>query len=233
MHENAAATRREGSARIATLPIPRKGRSTPANPPPILGRVALEVRNGRSVLVVAATVSRAQDIHRRLTEDYGLPSTILHGRFHAEDRFEKERELIRRRGRQRKPRTGVAVRDAGCGSQPERRCFRSNWRENTCRVRTATRLRRRRCWFPSQRGSSSGFAGKDGYGGRYILGSLTARTRRRDCVGIWRFGVTYEPAADRGPLLAGGLPHNAVTLLGCGQASSLNRSAIHMRSWVW
>ncbi len=78
-----------------------------------LARVALDFRAGRAVLVVATTVARAQEIHRRLIDDFGLPATVLHGRFHAEDRFNKERELLKQRSIKPLPATGPAGCDTG------------------------------------------------------------------------------------------------------------------------
>jgi CRISPR-associated endonuclease/helicase Cas3 len=64
-----------------------------------LTRIASDYRNGKAVLVTATTVGRAQAIHSRLGgNEFNAPATILHGRFHGEDRFAKERRLIVQRG---------------------------------------------------------------------------------------------------------------------------------------
>ena len=61
-------------------------------------RVSAEARAGKAILVVATTVGRAQHIYSRLKRELGDLVSLLHGRFHSEDRFEKERDLIRKRG---------------------------------------------------------------------------------------------------------------------------------------
>ena len=56
--------------------------------------IVAEARNGLAVLVVATTVGRAQEIHRALVSRLRTPVELLHGRFHAADRFEKECRLL-------------------------------------------------------------------------------------------------------------------------------------------
>jgi CRISPR-associated endonuclease/helicase Cas3 len=57
--------------------------------------VRQDLDEGKSVLVVANTVSRAQQMMESLQD---LSPVLLHGRFHAEDRTGKEAEIQRRRG---------------------------------------------------------------------------------------------------------------------------------------
>ena len=65
---------------------------------PVLAAICEDVRNGLSVLVVATTVGRAQEIHRRLSEKTTSDIELLHGRFHADDRATKEGRLLSSRG---------------------------------------------------------------------------------------------------------------------------------------
>jgi CRISPR-associated endonuclease/helicase Cas3 len=52
-----------------------------------------DVRKGLSVLVVATTVGRAQEIWRRLSAKTASEVELLHGRFHSDDRGKKEGRL--------------------------------------------------------------------------------------------------------------------------------------------
>jgi len=65
---------------------------------PVLESISEDVRSGLSVLVVATTVGRAQDMRRRLLGRTGSTVELLHGRFHAEDRAVKESRLLESRG---------------------------------------------------------------------------------------------------------------------------------------
>lgn len=66
--------------------------------PVITQRVLADAREGKAVLVVATTVGRAQLIFRQLRGELNERVSLLHGRFHSEDRFEKERDLASKRG---------------------------------------------------------------------------------------------------------------------------------------
>lgn len=66
--------------------------------PATIERVRAAASEGKAVLVVATTVGRAQQIYRHLLSELGDRVSLLHGRFHAEHRFEKEKDLIRKRG---------------------------------------------------------------------------------------------------------------------------------------
>jgi len=57
-----------------------------------------DVRKGLSVLVVATTVGRAQEIWRRLSARTASEVELLHGRFHSDDRGKKEGRLLACRG---------------------------------------------------------------------------------------------------------------------------------------
>ena len=57
-----------------------------------------DVRKGLSVLVVATTVGRAQELWRRLSAKTTSEVELLHGRFHSDDRGKKESRLLARRG---------------------------------------------------------------------------------------------------------------------------------------
>jgi len=59
----------------------------------VLDRIHADSAQGRSVLVVATTVGRAQELHTRLA---ALHPELLHGRFHIKDRSRKESDLLRR-----------------------------------------------------------------------------------------------------------------------------------------
>jgi CRISPR-associated endonuclease/helicase Cas3 len=61
-------------------------------------RILTDASSGKAVLVVATTVGRAQEIYRQLRPQMGDRVSLLHGRFHAEDRFEKEKQLALKRG---------------------------------------------------------------------------------------------------------------------------------------
>ncbi len=65
---------------------------------PVLEAICEDVRNGLSVLVVATTVGRAQDMRRRLLDKTACTIELLHGRFHADDRATKEIRLLESRG---------------------------------------------------------------------------------------------------------------------------------------
>lgn len=62
-----------------------------------LARIRAAAQEGRSVLVCCNTVGRAQGVYERLREA-GLSPELLHSRFHAADRNEKERRLQERMG---------------------------------------------------------------------------------------------------------------------------------------
>jgi CRISPR-associated endonuclease/helicase Cas3 len=64
----------------------------------IVAAVCADAANGLSVLVVATTVGRAQEIWRKLRGRACCPVELLHGRFHADDRAKKESELLAARG---------------------------------------------------------------------------------------------------------------------------------------
>ncbi len=66
--------------------------------PVITERVIADASRGMAVLVVATTVSRAQTIYSVLRRQLGETVSLLHGRFHAEDRFCKEKDLAQKRG---------------------------------------------------------------------------------------------------------------------------------------
>ena len=66
--------------------------------PATADRVRADAAEGKSVLVVATTVGRAQQVYRYLHHDLGERVSLLHGRFHAEHRFEKEKDLLAKRG---------------------------------------------------------------------------------------------------------------------------------------
>jgi CRISPR-associated endonuclease/helicase Cas3 len=61
-------------------------------------RIRADAAEGKSVLAAATTVGRAQELYRELRRSLGDRVSLLHGRFHAEDRFEKEKELALKRG---------------------------------------------------------------------------------------------------------------------------------------
>jgi CRISPR-associated endonuclease/helicase Cas3 len=62
-------------------------------------RIEAEARAGLAVLAVATTVGRAQELWGRLRQRLGDYVQLLHGRFHADDRFKKEVSLLNRRGK--------------------------------------------------------------------------------------------------------------------------------------
>jgi CRISPR-associated endonuclease/helicase Cas3 len=64
----------------------------------VLERIAHDASAGLAVLVVATTVGRAQEVYRKLRDRIGGGVELLHGRFHAEDRFKKECQLLQSRG---------------------------------------------------------------------------------------------------------------------------------------
>lgn len=66
--------------------------------PTIVERVLADAATGKAVLVVATTVGRAQQIFRLLRSVLKERVSLLHGRFHSEDRFEKEKDLASKRG---------------------------------------------------------------------------------------------------------------------------------------
>ncbi len=66
--------------------------------PGIADRVCADASAGKAVLVVATTVARAQQIYRQLRAELADRISLLHGRFHAEDRFDKEKHLALKRG---------------------------------------------------------------------------------------------------------------------------------------
>ena len=67
-------------------------------PDEIADRVCADASTGKAVLVVATTVARAQQIYRQLRAELADRVSLLHGRFHAEDRFDKEKHLALKRG---------------------------------------------------------------------------------------------------------------------------------------
>ncbi len=60
--------------------------------------ICMDAENGMSVLVVATTVGRAQEIWRSLQGRTRCPLELMHGRFHADDRSAKESELQKAKG---------------------------------------------------------------------------------------------------------------------------------------
>ena len=68
--------------------------------------VRRDVVSGKSVLVVATTVGRAQELRKRLSD---LNPHVLHGKFCGRDRFKKERVIGRYAGRNLKPSERRAV----------------------------------------------------------------------------------------------------------------------------
>jgi CRISPR-associated endonuclease/helicase Cas3 len=66
--------------------------------PAVLDRVQNDAWDGKAVLVVATTVARAQQIYRQLRTQLCDRVSLLHGRFNAEDRFDKEKKLTLQRG---------------------------------------------------------------------------------------------------------------------------------------
>jgi CRISPR-associated endonuclease/helicase Cas3 len=75
----------------------------------IVDRIANDALLGIAVLAVATTVGRAQQLCARLRERVGTAVELLHGRFHADHRFDKERRLLRRRGPQAQSSDGPVV----------------------------------------------------------------------------------------------------------------------------
>jgi len=63
----------------------------------VLERAAADWRSGLSVLMVCNTVRRAQQLWSRMIQQAGERVMLLHGRFHAEDRSDKEVRLLRLR----------------------------------------------------------------------------------------------------------------------------------------
>lgn len=61
-------------------------------------RIRADAAKGKAVLVVATTVGRAQQIYRQLRPHLGDLVDLLHGRFHADHRFDKEKDLLLKRG---------------------------------------------------------------------------------------------------------------------------------------
>jgi len=77
---------------------------------PILQAICDDASNGMAVLVVATTVGRAQGIRLRLSAMTSCRIDLLHGRFHGDDRAEKERDLQARCGvGQRQARRGIIL----------------------------------------------------------------------------------------------------------------------------
>lgn len=64
----------------------------------VIERIIRDYRTGLAVLVVANTVGRAQELRRRIAQLSQYEPKLLHGRFHADDRLTKEREILRERG---------------------------------------------------------------------------------------------------------------------------------------
>lgn len=65
---------------------------------PTVQAIVSDASHGLSVLAVCTTVGRAQDLWWRLRQRLGAEVELLHGRFHSEDRFRKERRLCELRG---------------------------------------------------------------------------------------------------------------------------------------
>ncbi len=65
----------------------------------IAERMEADARSGTAVLAVATTVGRAQELWKKLRLRLGDQAQLLHGRFHAEDRFQKEIRLLNERGK--------------------------------------------------------------------------------------------------------------------------------------
>jgi len=67
--------------------------------PRVLERIAQHARSGESVLVVCNTVAGASAAQAALSQRLsGSTVELLHGRFNARDRFQKERQLLARMG---------------------------------------------------------------------------------------------------------------------------------------
>lgn len=75
---------------------------------PILQAICDDANSGMAVLVVATTVGRAQELQSRLSSMTTCHIDLLHGRFHADDRARKERDL--------RTRCGVGRRQRGSGT---------------------------------------------------------------------------------------------------------------------
>jgi CRISPR-associated endonuclease/helicase Cas3 len=64
----------------------------------VVDAIVSDVESGLAVLAVATTVGRAQELRNRLSGRLSGRVELLHGRFHAEDRFRKESRLLETRG---------------------------------------------------------------------------------------------------------------------------------------
>lgn len=64
----------------------------------VVSRVLRDIRLDLSVLIVTTTVARAQQMRNKLSLELGREIEVLHGRFHAKDRSEKEKRLRESRG---------------------------------------------------------------------------------------------------------------------------------------
>lgn len=62
--------------------------------PEIAARIIAAAEKGLAVLVIANTVSRAQDLAASLRASTALPVQLLHSRFHARDRARKETDAL-------------------------------------------------------------------------------------------------------------------------------------------
>ncbi len=63
-----------------------------------LDQVVCEIDAGKRVILCCNTVQRSQEVYQTITEKYGIPEnlvTLLHGRFHAQDRRKKEKQLFK------------------------------------------------------------------------------------------------------------------------------------------
>ncbi len=59
------------------------------------GEIVRLVKSGKKVIVACNTVQRAQSVYRMLSEDHGLTAAVLlHGRFNARDRMDRERDVF-------------------------------------------------------------------------------------------------------------------------------------------
>jgi CRISPR-associated endonuclease/helicase Cas3 len=86
-----------------------KGRITD---PPVLERIAQLARSGKSVLAVCNTVETAAHVYCLLSERLGGINAVvelLHGRFNARDRFQKEQQLLIRMGTRNRNQTTSPV----------------------------------------------------------------------------------------------------------------------------
>lgn len=80
--------------------------------PPVQERIVQHARSSESVLVVCNTVTTATGVHRVLSKQLAGTNAIvelLHGRFNARDRFQKEQRLLVRMGTRNRDQVAVPV----------------------------------------------------------------------------------------------------------------------------